>query len=362
MIRLITGLPGAGKSLRGVQLIKRYLGEGRNVYVDGIDGLQPFGWESCDARNWEALPDGSVIVVDEAQKVWPTRSGSSAIPPEIRALSEHRHRGFDFVLLTQHPTMLDAYVRKLVGEHEHVLRQFGMQASRIVTWTECQDDPQSLGTRQRGTDALWKYPTDCYPLYKSATLHTVKRKLPFRVIMIPVLILAVAALVWWGTNSVSSMGAAPSFGGETQGLASAADPVAKSRHAEVRYASPEEYVQAFVPRVPALPWSAPAFDQREVRAEPRVLCVISEMKGCRCYTEQVTRLNVPARECFAIARDGIYDPFRMPLEAQPPPPPQQPAAQEAPPAVAKYQALPVPTNGASVMRSPISPGRVWPDR
>lgn len=151
MITLITGLPGAGKSLRMVQMIRDALKEGRNVYVDGIDGLQPFGWEPCELNDWENLPDGSLVVADEAQKTWGTRRAGDA-PPSIRALSEHRHRGFDFVIGTQHPTMIDKYVRTLVGRHDHLLRQFGAPISRIVTWSECQDDPQSLATRQRGTE------------------------------------------------------------------------------------------------------------------------------------------------------------------------------------------------------------------
>lgn len=362
MIRLISGLPGAGKSLRGVQVIRQFLAEGRPVYVHGIDGLQPFGWEDCaNPRDWQSLPDGSVVVVDEAQKVWPTRSGSAAIPDDVRALSEHRHRGFDFVLLTQHPTMLDSYVRKLIGQHEHVIRQFGMQAARIVTWTECQDDPQSLGTRQRGTDALWKYPQECYALYKSATMHTVKRRIPFRVAMIPVLVVVVAVLAWWGTSSVSSMGDAPSFGGDVAAVSSGVSGIRPSAGGgQLRYASPEEYAAAFVPRLPAMPWSAPAFDGREVVSRPEILCVWSESKGCRCYTEQVTRLDVPMLQCIRIARDGVYNPFRAPLESTP-------AAREgegtagAVSAAPTYETLPVPRYApASLTREPLNMGSAWP--
>ena len=39
MIRFITGLPGAGKTLRLTQIIRAYLSEGRNVYVAGVDGF-----------------------------------------------------------------------------------------------------------------------------------------------------------------------------------------------------------------------------------------------------------------------------------------------------------------------------------
>lgn len=317
MIRLITGLPGAGKSLRAVQVIREALGQGRKVYVDGIDGLQAFGWEPCDARLWEGLPDGSLVVVDEAQKVWPTRR-SGDVPPVIAALSEHRHRGFDFVLVTQHPTMLDAYVRKLVGEHEHVVRQFGMQASRIIRWTEAQDDPQSLTTRQRGTDGLWKYPSELYGLYKSATLHTVKRRVPFRVLAMPVLALAIAICGGWAWHSLGGIKAPPA----SEAAASARASEGARHFGGVvgsdgpRYTTPEDYAKAFVPRLEALPWSAPAFDKREVAAEPELLCVISETKGCRCYSEQITPIRVKYTICVDAARHGVYNPYRRPVDAR----------------------------------------------
>lgn len=365
MIRLITGLPGAGKSLRGVQVIQKFLAEGRPVYVDGLDGLQAFGWEPCNARDWEKLPDGSVIVVDEAQKVWPTRR-SGDTPPDIRALSEHRHHGLDFVLLTQHPTMLDAYVRKLVGQHEHIVRQFGMQASRIITWTECQDDPQTVGTRQRGTDALWKYPSECFPLYKSATLHTVKRRIPFRVAIIPVLLLAGALAAWYGYDSIHALASTDPTAGarKVAGIEGDLGSMSGFRGAgtEPKYRDETDYAMAFLPRIATRPWSMPALDDREPKVEPELYCVESEVKGCRCYTEQITRLDIDQRDCMRVVRVGSYNPFRAPMgqamagSAAT----GSNASQTGAPAARVYEELPVPKSSAHILRDPINPGSVWP--
>lgn len=317
MIRLITGLPGAGKSLRAVQVVHEFLAAGRAVYVDGIDGLQPFGWEPCDASNWQDLPDGSVVVVDEAQKVWPTRRVGDP-PPYIAALSEHRHRGFDFVLVTQHPTMLDAYVRKLVGEHEHVLRQFGMEAARIIRWTEAQDDPQSLTTRQRGTEALWKYPRSLFGLYKSATLHTVKRKLPFRVLALPIVAIAIAAGGVWAWRSLGGFkpdAVVPPVPDTGRAVAGVGAPL-PSESGRPMFVTAEDYARFFSPRLEGLPWSAPVFDKRTVAAEPDLLCVISEAKGCACYTEQLTPVRVKYTTCMDAARHGVYNPYRRPVDAR----------------------------------------------
>jgi zona occludens toxin (predicted ATPase) len=347
MIRLITGLPGSGKSLRAIWYARKAISDGRSVYIYGIDGLQDFGWLPLDDPNqWESLPDGSLVIIDEAQKVWPTRRSGDA-PPYIKALSEHRHHGFDFILVTQHPSMLDAYVRKLVGTHEHVIRQFGAQVSKVITWGECYDDPQSLATRQRGTESLWKYPTDCYSLYKSATLHTVKRLIPFRVAIIPILLLLTCVLSWFAYKSVRSVTGKHDSSSVSQD---------QSKSGVVPPIDSALYLRQYLPRVAGMPWSAPWHDNAKPTAKPDILCVFSESKGCRCYTEQITRLDVPMLQCIQIAKNGIYNPFRDPL----------PQSQDTQSSVAssdsshhKDESLPVPTKVPPVLtRQPMNVGSV----
>jgi zona occludens toxin len=326
-IRVITGLPGAGKTLRAVDAIRKALAAGRNVYCDGIDGLQPFGWESCDLNKWEDLPDGSLVVADEAQKRWPTRR-SGEPPAHIAALSEHRHRGFDFILLTQHPTMLDSYVRKLVDTHEHLVRQFKSKVARVYAWQECYDDPQSLATRQRSESSLWKYPPECFPLYKSATLHTVQAKIPKRLLAIPVLLAIAAVLVFFGVRAVRSMASKPDV---------PAAVVDAHSSASVPFKSAEDYVAKFTPRVQGMPWSSPAFDDRKVKSEPEIYCVSIEFQSCRCYSEQITPIEVNQTACREIARHGVYNPFRDPRSLQAQSAQPAPSADSKNPRVIKSQ-------------------------
>jgi hypothetical protein len=69
-------------------------------------------------------------------------------------------------------------------------------------------------------------------------------------------------------------------------------------------------------------WSAPAYDGFEVQDYPRPHCVIVgdqavERIACRCYTQQVTPMEMEDRACIQIARYGAWDPRRPPLESRP---------------------------------------------
>ena len=105
----------------------------------------------------------------------------------------------------------------------------------------------------------------------------------------------------------------------------------------LKYSSSAEYVKALVPRVVGMPWSAPLFDDRTPVANPDVFCVSIEAhedspRRCQCYTEQVTRLSIPLDRCMEIARSGVYNPFRQPLQLQAQQQ-QQPAQQSPSPAL-----------------------------
>lgn len=341
MIHLISGLPGSGKSLRTVFLIQKFLEEGRPVYARGIDDLNvPMVELLEDPNDWESLPDGAVIVIDEAQKVWPSRRGAEPIPP-VRALSEHRHQGKDFILITQHPAMLDSYVRRLVGRHEHLVRRFGVQACTIYGWNEVQDDPSQDSARALSEESLWSYPKHLYGKYKSATLHTVKRRVPKALIVLAACVLAIPVLAWsaystvsgWGDGAQESAPEADSPGlpglSATAGTPDASAPLL-------------DYVDLYRPRVPGVMWSAPAYDGFEVQDYPRPHCIIAgdqrvESITCTCYTQQVTPMDMPDRMCIAIARHGVWDPRRPPMESKDQdtgnseePPPWQEGAREPP--------------------------------
>lgn len=322
MIRLFTGLPGAGKTLSLVAELVRLkkVEPDRPVYVCGIDGLKDGYGIECDPREWESFPDGSIVVVDEAQKIWPSR-GLKAVSPSVQALSEHRHRGFDFLLCTQSPGYLDSYIIGLVQEHVHVVRRWGGKRVDRYIWQEACKDVKSTSMRQRAQRTKWKYPKECFDLYKSASLHTVKRKIPFRVMMIPVLLLVAGFLGWFGMRR----GALEDATGRTAGAVNtvqSADGMAGGRRGGRGWATPEDYVKAHIPRVANQPWSAPVYDDQAVQAHPDLLCIEYELPSepgtmlCTCYTEQVTPYRIGSlAECRTYARHGVYNPRRSPVGA-----------------------------------------------
>lgn len=326
-IKLFTGLPGAGKSLSLVDELRRmHKSEpGRPVYAFGIDGLREGLAKECDPRKWQDLPDGSIVVVDEAQNVWPSRRAGDP-PDHVRAFSEHRHRGFDFLIATQNPKFIDSYLRGLVGGgggfHVHLVRRWGASAVDRYLWQEGQEDVGSRTVRALGQRQRWKYPKECFDMYKSSTMHTVKRKMPWQYfLMIGAGLLAVP-MIWYAIHRVVGLRHIVKDAGVSPVAASSPG---RSSFAlggdKVKWATVEDYVKDHLPRVANQPWSAPVFDGEAIASKPDLLCIEyhrvvkgTDQQLCSCFTEQVTPYDLHSlEECRRYARHGVYNPRRAPI-------------------------------------------------
>ena len=109
-----------------------------------------------------------------------------------------------------------------------------------------------------------------------------------------------------------------------------------------------EYLAKFDPRIKGLDFTAPAYDKAtEVVVAPYpAACVVMHSKGCRCFSQQGTRLSVPADICEAIVRDGFFIAWKQ----EPPPPPLPPSYQASAatvPALAGSFSVPPPLPVAS---------------
>lgn len=312
MIHLITGLPGHGKTLRAIwELMEaRKKDEARPLYYRGIKGLKLDAAE-IEGHDWTKCPDGSIIVIDEAQQVFPVR-GNSQVPEHVAKLATHRHRGIDLILITQHPSLIDTFARKLIDRHTHTFRILGREACTIYQWEEIQDDPRAMSARELATSFIWSYPREVFQMYNSAVLHTAQPRFPRRLLYLALAVVAVGLCVWYvvhwarGMAQPATAPAAPASG-QTAAPALASAPAGQP---VIRDAA--DWLRRITPRIPYRPESAPLFDQRmETYRTPQLFCVevwpAGAERWCRCYTEQATRvIGIEPSVCSTLAQQGIY--------------------------------------------------------
>lgn len=326
MIYLFTGVPGAGKTLNAIKFItqdKQF--QERPVYYFNVKGLtldwielSEDGSDSPSVYSWFDLPHGSIVLIDECQSVFPQRGPRDKVPNHVSQLNTHRHLGIDIVIITQHPKLIDAAVRRLVGCHFHFERAFGFNRSRRLHWQECQDDTKDYHTRKEAVTTNVKFDKRIFNLYKSAEVHTHKARIPPKLVIALALPVLIVALMGWFISDYSSRIDNP------DPVAQAATPLdqfvvsgqgrVKREHSfqPIYPIDPVEYLKVFKPRIEGLVHTAPVYDEfaRPQRA-PKTICIRihrGRNTECSCYTEQATKINVPLARCNAILEDGLYDP------------------------------------------------------
>jgi len=315
-ITLITGTPGAGKTLRSIQLAVAAKKEGLTVFHVGIDDMDPrlIAPLAGGLEAWQTLPANSLLIVDEAHKYLPVRQPGR--PPEwIQKLTEIRHFGIRLILVTQDPRNLDSFVRRLVGEHEHVSRKMGFGLATLRTFQGIAEDPNDYHAQKTSTAKTWKYPKDLFSSYTSATMHMVKRKIPWKVVGSLLVLLAFPVVLYlvylkvpeiWGEKKPSASLTPAAQSGFAQGLSS---------NSKKGFATADDFYRLHQPLVRGVPWSAPLYaEAKPASSPPRLVCVVvglleDPQSTCRCFTEQATRVDAGALFCRKVAEEGIYYPF-----------------------------------------------------
>lgn len=312
MITLITGAPGAGKTSALVSLLAE-LSKGRAVYVDGIPELKVPHFD-FNAREWPtAVPDGSIVVIDEVQRVWRPAGAGQRVPDDIAALETHRHRGLDFYIVTQHPKLVHSNVRNLVGRHIH-LREMGVLGRWWYEWPEAADP----GTfRSAPVKKRYRLNKSSFGLYKSASEHIKPvRSIPPALIVLG-LALTAAAFLGYRVYGTITKGAAGLPGGVTASAKPARPASAPVARQGVQPLTGEQLARAFVPRWPTNPETAPAYDHlRVVRAMPQVVGGFCLDGVCRCYTNQGTDPGIGSEACARWIKSPPFDPYRDPAQVQ----------------------------------------------
>lgn len=332
MIYLITGTPGTGKTSYFVKmwldntdgLFKFDDGTPRPLYFCHVDGLEKkklkaheLTHEDIESMPLERLvPEGSVVVVDECDYVYPQRGAGRPVPDYVKTLKELRHHGLTLILITQNAGMIDSYLRALVGKHWHLMRR--PIGSKIY---EFQGVETNLTESNLKTSAWRPYRPDkrTFSLYKSASKHIkFKKSLHWAFYALPV-ILAVTAFL--GYKALQP--AIKAFDGETpkteSALASSPDmalsqPLAASA-ADLPVGSD---VQDYMPRIPDYPETAPIYDQvRKVENMEQVVACVKSSDNCNCYSAQATLIKVSNAFCSKFLDGGHFDRYRQKVAQTP---------------------------------------------
>lgn len=321
-INMITGLPGNAKTLFAISFVKPWAErENRPVFYSGIKDCLIPGWTEIDPVKWTDCPTGSIIFIDEAQKTFRNRSLGSVSPYHVTELEEHRHRGVDFVMITQHPGLLDPAVRKLTQTHRHMVRVWGMEVSTVHLWDGVRENCDKPGGRKDSQQTKWAFDKSLYGLYHSADLHTVKRSVPLRaklLLLVPIIIGVAFYFAWLKAGPKK-----PPVVSDPLAFAAAGSvgPVPDARRADAKVIDPvadaKEYVRKTTPRVVGLPHTAPKYDELTVPVRvpvPAACMAIGSLRSekglrCKCYSQQGTPMQVEYSMCLDIARNGYFQDF-----------------------------------------------------
>jgi len=316
MFTIVTGMPGASKTLNVISRLRSVTD--RPVYYHGIrltdKGKHELGWFELDATQaelWhEHLPDDAILIIDEAQKIFPKRPNGAPIPPGLSALETHRHRGWDVYFITQSPNFLHIHARDCCNEHWHFSRSFGTHKPYLYhSGSGYVDIRDSKKLRFECVRSKVPLDTSCYDLYKSAEVHTHKKRVPLKVVLLWVLPLLGLLAVYASYRVISGFGdPAPS---------SAPDPVASSSSGTLLPTSvlpsqsrATDWSSALTPQVTGLPFTAPLYDKEasKVSAVPRIAACIASKRSCSCYTQQATPISgIPDQACRVYVRDGYFN-------------------------------------------------------
>lgn len=317
MIYLRTGANGTCKTLFTLADVRKLqLETGRPVCINSRFKMNEakrleFGWTVIDFKDWQAQQDGTIFFIDECHNDMPVRPAAQAVPEAIRMLAEHRSRGFDFFLLTQHPMNIDGFVRKLVGApgwHQHLKRVFGgTNTTRILQWDAVNTNCEKDGSGKTAQITTRMQPKEVYSWYDSATLHTAKVRIPSKVWVLLFCVLLIPALFWLGFRALQPKplvkSAVPSVASPMALPASAVRPAGDVKPTFTA----ADYVASYVPRIDGLPQTATRYDDvTKPTTAPYPAACVQMGKRCDCYTQQGTKLQTAVGLCSQIVKNGYF--------------------------------------------------------
>jgi hypothetical protein len=275
---------------------------------------------------WATLPTGSVILIDEAHKVFPQR-GPGRPAKHIEMLAEGRQHGIRFILLTQAPGSMDGFLRDRISRHYHLERKGNMERATVLEFDHCVMYPRTAWLERKDAQIhFWSFPKNYYGWYTSAKSHHMKRRIPWKIWAALAFVPVVGYVAWNVIDKVGGVQAGMDFATSpmpTDGSPSMTGQQRNDRRKSPVHTTQAEYLAHWTPLVPERPWSSPAFQEAgDVSAKPDLYCATGgsgtdgngdwKAASCTCLTEQGTPYYIEAQQCALIARHGIYNPHRQP--------------------------------------------------
>lgn len=319
---VIDGVPGAGKTLNTIKEVRdRANKEARPVFYNYITDLSDsLGWEELtdeQIKNWHNdLPEGAILVVDEAWRHFPKWESKKQPPDYVLAFFQHRKKGHDVYLIVQSARVqLDPVVYENTEAHIHFQRVAGSSMVKRFEWNGTVGNPKVASSIAVARVSFQRLDPSIFQLYKSAEIHTHKFRPPIKFLLaIALVIFCFFAIIY------NSYKAKQNFDGRDAGSvvasvvganSSAGTPLESSTASQKAGEKSLSLDPAnYKPRIPRMAWTAPIYDQlRQPKSYPRpAACILNKQtNACRCYTQQATPLDVPDKFCRMSVGRSTFD-------------------------------------------------------
>lgn len=336
MLTLITGSLGTGKTALMIKLLTEHSSYPDNAVVVGVREWQGGGayytLPGQDVFKNQALIEdigklpGTVYVVDEAKKIWPSRIAGKPVPEFIDShLAESRSIAQDWIFTAQTPTQIDVALRRLIGRHIHLeLTPFGVKYSESG---QIREDLKFTRDESRKYD----FPKDSLKLYRSddgvTDSHKKGLSVPKRLIYLGILMLVlISVVVYFASNSTifksvvgmedEEIAVTKTTETKKEGISQPQATKAVSLDILPITHAPNHYYYA--PRDPAVP---------ELAKAPRIpVGCISSATKCICYDQYNQRIEeISPKRCqdfidnknrLAFARDQVKRPEKNQSRAE----------------------------------------------
>lgn len=311
MFTLITATPGAGKTLWVINQLHKI--NDRQIFYHGINELsESLKWHLLDddkVKNFnEHVPDGSIVVIDECVDFFPVRPPSSKPPEAIEFLRKHRHRGFDIYFITQHPLLLDHSARRLVGEHVHLQRNFGMNRSVCYRGNKLIDTTNYFDLKN-SEKTNFSFPKEIFKLYKSAEIHTHKRRIPKLIFLLIPLIGAVILGMYTLFNILGNATSGDQNKDITEIIRGNEGGIINQGEKKIP-TTIEGWHKAFKTLVIGMPFTAPIYQKKlRVQKFPSITACFKDIYVCKCYTQQGSIIETDKKQCVRYVESMPFNPF-----------------------------------------------------